>query len=100
MPRTRTRRLGRATAVAGSAAALTLALPSTASAGVLQNLPENDDAAWHQEKLLTWDNMASSLRGILNASDWGDANFPLQDAKFDDHLDKAKPSAIPFDAYA
>ncbi|MGY4977956.1 NPP1 family protein [Streptomyces sp. 900105755] len=62
--------------------------------------PENDDAAWHQENLLSWDTMASSLRGILNASDWGDANFPLQDAKFDDHLNKAKPSAITFDAYA
>ncbi|MFE2071216.1 NPP1 family protein [Streptomyces sp. NPDC059467] len=44
--------------------------------------------------------MASNLRDILNASDWGNANFPLQDAKFDDHLNKAKPSAITFDAYA
>ncbi|MGY5044362.1 NPP1 family protein [Streptomyces sp. 900105755] len=62
--------------------------------------PEDDDAAWHRENLLTWDTMASSLRAVLNASDWGDANFPLQDAWFDDHLGKAEPSAITFDAYA
>ncbi|MGK3940942.1 NPP1 family protein [Streptomyces caeruleatus] len=62
--------------------------------------PENDTGAWHQENLLTWDNMASNLRGILNASDWGDANFPLQDSKFADHLNKAKPSDIPFAPYA
>ncbi|MFJ9712009.1 hypothetical protein [Streptomyces sp. NPDC101234] len=41
MSRTRTHRLGRAAAVVGSAAALTIALPFSASAGVLQNLPEN-----------------------------------------------------------
>lgn len=62
--------------------------------------PENDSGDWHQENLLTWDDMASNLRDVLNASDWGKANFPLQDAKFDDHLNKAKPSGITFDPYA
>ncbi|MER6421699.1 NPP1 family protein [Streptomyces sp. NPDC001137] len=62
--------------------------------------PENDTGAWHQENLLSWSNLASGLRDKLNASDWGSANFPLQDSKFADHLNKAKPSGIPFDPYA
>ncbi|GHI06276.1 hypothetical protein [Streptomyces cellostaticus] len=44
--------------------------------------------------------MASNLRGILNAADWGDADFPLQDSKFADHLNKAEPNDIAFDPYA
>lgn len=62
--------------------------------------PENDTGAWHQENLITWDNLAAGLRDTLNASDWGNANFPLQDTKFAGHLDKAKPSGITFDPYA
>lgn len=62
--------------------------------------PENDTGAWHQENLITWDNMAAGLRDKLNASDWGNANLPLQDSKFADHLNKAKPSGITFDPYA
>ena len=61
---------------------------------------ENDTGVWHQENLLTWENLASNLRTTLNASDWGSANFPLQDSKFADHLNKAKPSGITFDPYA
>ena len=61
---------------------------------------ENDTGAWHQENLLTWDNLAPSLRTALNGSDWGNANLPLQDSKFDDTLNKAKPGEIPFDPYA
>lgn len=62
--------------------------------------PENDTGAWHQENLLSWSHLASGLRDKLNASDWGSANFPLQDSKFADHLNKAKPSGIAFDPYA
>ncbi|WP_406443726.1 NPP1 family protein [Streptomyces sp. NBC_01613] len=62
--------------------------------------PENDTGAWHQENLVTWENLASNLRSVLNSSDWGSANFPLQDSKFADHLSKAKPSAITFDPSA
>ncbi|MFG2799845.1 NPP1 family protein [Streptomyces pseudovenezuelae] len=61
---------------------------------------ENDTGAWHQENLLTWDNLAPNLRAVLNGSDWGDANLPLQDSKFNDTLNKAKPGDIPFDPYA
>ncbi|KRD21048.1 MULTISPECIES: NPP1 family protein [unclassified Streptomyces] len=61
---------------------------------------ENDTGAWHQENLLTWDNLAPNLRNALNGSDWGNANLPLQDSKFNDTLNKAKPSGIPFDPYA
>ena len=60
---------------------------------------ENDTGAWHQENLLTWDNLAPNLRTVLNGSDWGDANLPLQDSKFNDTLNKAKPSDIPFNPY-
>ncbi|MFJ5305337.1 NPP1 family protein [Streptomyces sp. NPDC088350] len=62
--------------------------------------PENDTGAWHQENLLTFDNLATNLHDILNASDWGSANFPLQDSRFDDQLNTAKPSGITFDPYA
>jgi hypothetical protein len=61
---------------------------------------ENDTGAWHQENLLAWDNLAPGVRNVLNGSDWGDANFPLQDSKFNDTLNKAKPSGIPFAPYA
>jgi hypothetical protein len=61
---------------------------------------ENDTGAWHQENLLTWDSLAPNLRAVLNGSDWGNANLPLQDSRFNDTLNKAKPGGIPFDPYA
>ncbi|MFE1878718.1 hypothetical protein [Streptomyces diastatochromogenes] len=42
---------------------------------------------------------SKNLQTIMNNSSWGNANFPLQDSKFNDTLNKAKPSGIPFEPY-
>ncbi|MER6128757.1 NPP1 family protein [Streptomyces sp. NPDC001795] len=64
------------------------------------------NGGWDHPALVSWDHYPASkdpsknLQTIMNNSSWGNANFPLQDAKFDDHLNKAKPSGIPFNPYA
>ena len=54
------------------------------------------DGGWDEPALLSWENLAPSLRDTLNGSSWGDANFPLQDSRWPTELSRAKPSGIPF----
>ncbi|MFM9445018.1 NPP1 family protein [Streptomyces acidiscabies] len=63
------------------------------------------DGGWDHPALVSWDHYPASkdpsknLQTIMNNSDWGNANFPLQDSKFNDTLNKGKPSGIAFDPY-
>jgi hypothetical protein len=64
------------------------------------------DQGWDHPALVSWGSYPKSndpskdLQDIMNGSSWGNANFPLQDGKFDDTLNRAEPTGIPFDAYA
>jgi hypothetical protein len=55
------------------------------------------NGGWDEPALLSWTNLRGDLRDTLNNASWGDANFPLRDARFPTELSRAKPSGIPFD---
>ncbi|MFB7655949.1 MULTISPECIES: NPP1 family protein [unclassified Streptomyces] len=61
------------------------------------------DGGWDHPALVSWDhfprsNSVVNLQRRLNQSSWGKANLPIQDAKFNDTLNKAKPN-IPFNPW-
>jgi hypothetical protein len=62
------------------------------------------DGGWDVAALLSWDHFPGSngpaLQSKLNYSSWGDANFPIQDWRFNNTLTGAKPPGIPFDPNA
>ncbi|MGW7299473.1 NPP1 family protein [Streptomyces sp. NPDC054829] len=62
--------------------------------------PENHKGTWQYPPLVGWNGYPAGLRDKLVNHDFGSAHFGLKDSSFSDHLNKAKPSGIPFDAYA
>ena len=62
--------------------------------------PENHKEAWQYPTLVGWDGYPDGLRDKLAGADFGSATLGIKDDTFNDHLDKAKPSDIPFDAHA
>ncbi|WP_455355283.1 NPP1 family protein [Streptomyces sp. SYSU K217416] len=61
------------------------------------------DGGWDRPALVSWDRYPRSNNGVnlqrrLNGSGWGKANLPIQDSKFNDTLNKAKPN-IPFNPW-
>ncbi|PAZ14128.1 necrosis inducing protein (NPP1) [Streptomyces sp. SA15] len=63
------------------------------------------NGAWDRPALVPYDTLWSRNRTAFNAlanSDWGQANFPLQDKndRFRNTLNKAKPSGITFNAWS
>ncbi|WP_264935132.1 NPP1 family protein, partial [Streptomyces sp. A012304] len=59
------------------------------------------DGGWDQPGLVSWDsfpvgNDNVDLQAKLNSATWGNANFPLKNDRFPVELERAKPSAIPF----
>ncbi|MFJ8113710.1 NPP1 family protein [Streptomyces sp. NPDC096132] len=63
------------------------------------------DGGWDRPALAPYDTLWSKYRTAFNAladSDWGQANFPLQDKndRFRNTLNKAKPSGISFSAWS
>lgn len=51
---------------------------------------------WDEPALVGWDKLQGGLRDKLNYADWGDANFPLRDARFATELSRAMPAGIAF----
>ncbi|MFJ6728772.1 NPP1 family protein [Streptomyces sp. NPDC091281] len=62
--------------------------------------PENHRGTWQYPALVGWNGYPAGLREKLSTHDFGKANFGLKDPNFGNHLTKAKPSGITFDAYA
>ncbi|MGW2327670.1 NPP1 family protein [Streptomyces sp. NPDC001700] len=62
--------------------------------------PENHDKTWQFPTLVGWNGYPAGLRDKLSQANFGSANFGLKDGSFADHLQKAKPSGIPFDPAA
>lgn len=62
--------------------------------------PENETGNWHQENLVTYENLTGWQFDQMNAKDWGKANLPVSNGNFASTLDKAKPSGITFNAFA
>lgn len=64
------------------------------------------DGGWDKPALVSWDHFPKSndpkknLQKIFNDQGWGDANCSVQDSKFKNQLNKAKPGGIPFNPYA
>lgn len=59
--------------------------------------PENHHGTWQFPTLVGWNGYPAGLRDKLSQADFGSANFGLKDGNFAAHLQKAKPSGIPFD---
>lgn len=65
------------------------------------------DGGWDFPRLVSWNSYpgtsntwTASLQTKMQNATWGDANFPLKDGRFNDELNRAKPSGIPFNPYA
>lgn len=59
--------------------------------------PENHKGTWHLPKVIGWDYFPPGFRDTLVAADFGDATLALKDGKFEENLEKAKPSEVSFD---
>lgn len=44
-----------------------------------------------EQPLIAWESLTDAAREALTNTDFGDANFPLKDGAFEQHLEKAKP---------
>ena len=62
--------------------------------------PENHYGTWQYVDLVGWNGYPAGIRDKLSGADFGKANFGLKDANFNNLLQKAKPSGIPFDPNA
>jgi hypothetical protein len=62
--------------------------------------PENHKGAWQLPTLVGWDGYPDGLRDKLSQADFGSATLGIKDDTFVSHLEKAKPSDIPFDPAA
>lgn len=62
--------------------------------------PENHKGAWQYPTLVGWDGYPEGLRDKLTQADFGSATLGIKDDQFNGHLEKAKPSEIPFDPNA
>lgn len=63
------------------------------------------DGGWDDPRLVSWNSFPAGNNGVnlqtrMQNATWGDANFPLKDGRFNLELERAKPSAIPFQPYA
>ena len=65
------------------------------------------DGGWDFPRLVSWNSYpggsntwTQSLQDQMNKHDWGQANFPLRDDRFNEELNRSKPSAIPFNPWA
>ncbi|MEV0219055.1 NPP1 family protein [Streptomyces sp. NPDC050704] len=59
------------------------------------------DGGWDFPRLVSWNSFPQgnnnvNLQTRMQDRTWGDANFPLKDGRFNLELERAKPSAIPF----
>lgn len=62
--------------------------------------PENHKGVWQLPTLVGWDGYPDGLRDKLSQADFGSATLGIKDDTFVSHLEKAKPSDIPFDPAA
>jgi hypothetical protein len=62
--------------------------------------PENHYGTWQYPPLVGWNGYPPGIRDKLSAANFGSANFGLKDGAFNNLLQRAKPSAIPFDPHA
>ncbi len=62
--------------------------------------PENHKGTWQYPTLVGWDGYPAGLRDKLTQADFGSATLGIKDDTFNSHLEKAKPSEIPFDPNA
>lgn len=59
--------------------------------------PENHKGTWHLPKVIGWDDFPPGFRDKLVSTNFGDAELAIKDGKFEENLEKAKPSEVPFD---
>ncbi|MBW5466938.1 hypothetical protein GPJ61_03475 [Brevibacillus formosus] len=63
--------------------------------------PENYTSKWFSPPLVGWDGYPNvHVRNTLMQTDFGDATIKINDERFNDALNSAKPPGITFDAYA
>ncbi|WP_328883994.1 NPP1 family protein [Streptomyces sp. NBC_00299] len=61
---------------------------------------ENATGTWFFPRLVGWEGYPAGYRDKLMSADFGSATIKIDDGDFQWALDYAKPSGIPFDAYA
>ncbi|WP_344566233.1 NPP1 family protein [Streptomyces axinellae] len=62
--------------------------------------PENHKGTWQYPALVGWDGYPAGLRDKLTQADFGSALLGIKDDTFNSHLEKAKPTGIPFEPNA
>ncbi|RKN05735.1 NPP1 family protein [Streptomyces radicis] len=62
--------------------------------------PENHYGSWQFPDLVGWNGFPSDYRDRLSQADFGSAVLGLKDDTLGSHLERAKPSGIPFDPWA